>query len=383
MTESLPAAIPATTSAKRDGSPGTTRRGEVIDARSGGDRVSRASFPTAEWRTLEALCDRVMPQPKDRPPVPLAAYVDQKMARGQDRGLSLRPDAAAGRGLAARRWPRWTRRRSARYGRAFALLTGRPSGRAAAPDADGIFEAEALGRHAVARPSSTIASFPTSPTPITPIPPPGTRSAWAARPARAAMCGWAWTGATRGRPSRPPRRGRQRRRGRTRVSADPFAAPRAANGRAPDVFKPGGWVPMRQFGEDEAVDFVVVGTGAGGGPLIAGLAEQGFSVDRLRRRALFPAAGGFRLRRARAGEALLDRRPHRGRRQPDHHGRQEQRQGRRRQHRPFRDGVAALPAGMVQVAQRARLRRRLAARLAGDVGLLSPRPRRRSASPGP
>ena len=27
--------------------------------------------------------------------------------------------------------------------------------------------------------------------------------------------------------------------------ADPFAAPRAANGRAPDVFKPGAWVAMR------------------------------------------------------------------------------------------------------------------------------------------
>jgi choline dehydrogenase-like flavoprotein len=44
------------------------------------------------------------------------------------------------------------------------------------------------------------------------------------------------------------------------------------------VFKPGAWVQMRQFSEDEAVDFVVVGTGAGGAPLIAGLAEGGFSV---------------------------------------------------------------------------------------------------------
>ncbi len=35
---------------------------------------------------------------------------------------------------------------------------------------------------------------------------------------------------------------------------------------------------MRQFREDEAVDFVVIGTGAGGAPLIAGLAEGGFSV---------------------------------------------------------------------------------------------------------
>ncbi len=62
------------------------------------------------------------------------------------------------------------------------------------------------------------------------------------------------------------------------MSADPFAAPRAANGRAPDVFKRGGWMPMRQFSDAEIVDFAVVGTGAGGGPLLAGLAENGFSV---------------------------------------------------------------------------------------------------------
>ncbi len=35
---------------------------------------------------------------------------------------------------------------------------------------------------------------------------------------------------------------------------------------------------MREYPEDEVVDFVVIGTGAGGGPLICGLAEQGFSV---------------------------------------------------------------------------------------------------------
>ncbi len=61
-------------------------------------------------------------------------------------------------------------------------------------------------------------------------------------------------------------------------SIDPAAAPRATGGRAPDVFSVGGWVPMRQFRDDEEVDFVVVGTGAGGGPVIAGLAEGGFSV---------------------------------------------------------------------------------------------------------
>ena len=55
-------------------------------------------------------------------------------------------------------------------------------------------------------------------------------------------------------------------------------SPRAANGRAPDVFRPGAWVSMREYPQDEAVDFAVVGTGAGGGTLACKLAEHGFSV---------------------------------------------------------------------------------------------------------
>ena len=45
---------------------------------------------------------------------------------------------------------------------------------------------------------------------------------------------------------------------------------------------------MREYREDEAVDFVIVGTGAGGGTLAALLAEQGFSV------VAFDAGGYFR-----------------------------------------------------------------------------------------
>ena len=56
------------------------------------------------------------------------------------------------------------------------------------------------------------------------------------------------------------------------------AEPRAIAGRAPDVFEPGGWVPMRSFADTEAVDFAIVGTGAGGGTLACQLAEAGFSV---------------------------------------------------------------------------------------------------------
>jgi choline dehydrogenase-like flavoprotein len=60
------------------------------------------------------------------------------------------------------------------------------------------------------------------------------------------------------------------------VSAE--RAPRAINGRAPDVFRPGGWVAMREYSDDVPVDFAVVGTGAGGGTLACKLAEYGFSV---------------------------------------------------------------------------------------------------------
>ncbi len=55
-------------------------------------------------------------------------------------------------------------------------------------------------------------------------------------------------------------------------------APRAIGGQAPDVFRRGGRVRMRCFREDEAVDFAIVGTGAGGGTLAARLAERGFTV---------------------------------------------------------------------------------------------------------
>src|SRR4051794_37444073 len=54
--------------------------------------------------------------------------------------------------------------------------------------------------------------------------------------------------------------------------------PRARHGRAPDVFRTGAWVPMREYRDDETVDFAIVGTGAGGGTLACILAEAGFSV---------------------------------------------------------------------------------------------------------
>jgi hypothetical protein len=53
-----------------------TRR--VIERRLSVPREPRF-FNREEWLVLQAVCDRIVPQPADRAPVPLAAYVDQKM----------------------------------------------------------------------------------------------------------------------------------------------------------------------------------------------------------------------------------------------------------------------------------------------------------------
>ena len=51
---------------------------EVIARRLAVPREPRF-FGSAEWQTLGALCDRIMPQPPGRPKVPLPAYVDAKI----------------------------------------------------------------------------------------------------------------------------------------------------------------------------------------------------------------------------------------------------------------------------------------------------------------
>jgi hypothetical protein len=55
-----------------------TRR--VVDRRLAMPREPRF-FSEDEWLTLTAVCDRIVPQPRDRVPVPVAAMVDDKMAR--------------------------------------------------------------------------------------------------------------------------------------------------------------------------------------------------------------------------------------------------------------------------------------------------------------
>ncbi|MGI9168724.1 MAG: gluconate 2-dehydrogenase subunit 3 family protein [Caulobacteraceae bacterium] len=76
----------------------------VIDARLAAPREPRF-FTAAEWRTLGAICEAIMPQPADRPPVPLPAYVDHKLAEGRLDGYrfaQMPPQGEAWRrGLAA------------------------------------------------------------------------------------------------------------------------------------------------------------------------------------------------------------------------------------------------------------------------------------------
>jgi hypothetical protein len=64
--------------AKRDTPSWNEATRQAIDKRLAVPREPRF-FNGDEWTTLEAICDRVMPQPSDRPKVPLPAYVDQKM----------------------------------------------------------------------------------------------------------------------------------------------------------------------------------------------------------------------------------------------------------------------------------------------------------------
>lgn len=89
---------------KRDTPSWNDKTREVIDA-----RLAVEAHPLFlcedEWRTLQALCDRVMPQPAGASRVPLAAYVDRQLAAGRTKGYRFadmpQPAEAWNRGLAA------------------------------------------------------------------------------------------------------------------------------------------------------------------------------------------------------------------------------------------------------------------------------------------
>lgn len=69
--------------AKRDTPSWNEETRRVVDRRLAIDPDAHRFFDDAEWTTLTALVDRIVPQPADRAdPVPVAAMVDEKMAAG-------------------------------------------------------------------------------------------------------------------------------------------------------------------------------------------------------------------------------------------------------------------------------------------------------------
>lgn len=90
--------------AKRDTPSWNDATRRVIDARLATPDEPRF-FNAQEWQTLNAICDRIVPQPPDRPEVPVAALVDRKLANDERDGyrfVSLpKMQLAWQRGLAA------------------------------------------------------------------------------------------------------------------------------------------------------------------------------------------------------------------------------------------------------------------------------------------
>ncbi|WP_299820618.1 gluconate 2-dehydrogenase subunit 3 family protein [uncultured Jannaschia sp.] len=87
--------------AKRDTPSWNAKTRAVVDERLAIDPEAHRFFDTTEWRTLRALCDRIVPQPADRPGrVSLAAMVDAKAGSGKGdgyRNVKLPPLGAAWR----------------------------------------------------------------------------------------------------------------------------------------------------------------------------------------------------------------------------------------------------------------------------------------------
>ncbi|WP_428390715.1 gluconate 2-dehydrogenase subunit 3 family protein [Lichenicoccus sp.] len=108
--------------AKRAGLSWNDETRRVIDKRLAIPREPRF-FDVEAWQTLEAVCTRIVPQPIDRPPVPLASYVDDKMlsdAHDGYRHAELPEQRVAWtRGLAALR-----EAAQAQHGQPFHALTG-------------------------------------------------------------------------------------------------------------------------------------------------------------------------------------------------------------------------------------------------------------------
>jgi hypothetical protein len=75
--------------AKRQSPSWNEQTREVIEPRLAISPDEHSFFTDAEWRTLRAVCDRIVPQPGDRPPIPVATLVDRKMAGNAGDGFRL------------------------------------------------------------------------------------------------------------------------------------------------------------------------------------------------------------------------------------------------------------------------------------------------------
>lgn len=71
--------------AKRDTRSWNEATRRAVDARLALPDKPRFCTP-AEWQTLRAVCDRIVPQPVTRPPVPTAALLDHKLNEDQTEG---------------------------------------------------------------------------------------------------------------------------------------------------------------------------------------------------------------------------------------------------------------------------------------------------------
>jgi hypothetical protein len=64
---------------KRNSPSWNDRTREVVDQRLAISPDQHRFFDAVEWRTLNALCDRIIPQPPGRARAPLAAMIDEKV----------------------------------------------------------------------------------------------------------------------------------------------------------------------------------------------------------------------------------------------------------------------------------------------------------------
>lgn len=71
--------------AKRHSPSWNEKTRQVIDQRLASPRDPKF-LAAEEFRTLAAICDRIVPQPEDHPPVPLAALIDAKLHKDSGDG---------------------------------------------------------------------------------------------------------------------------------------------------------------------------------------------------------------------------------------------------------------------------------------------------------